>query len=163
MTQFYVKQDNGRYRVADASEVSKAAAAHILETEILRSGMSVLTSPEATRSFLTLQLGTIEHEVFGVLFLDNRHRVIEYRELFQGTIDGASVHPREVVKAALKANAAAVILVHNHPSGNSEPSQADIRITARLKESLDLIDIRVLDHVIVAGSKQTSLAERGLV
>jgi DNA repair protein RadC len=101
--------------------------------------------------------------VFACLFLDNRHRLIEYEELFRGTIDGASVHPREVVRRALRANAAAVIFAHNHPSGVAEPSQSDLRITQRLKDALSLVEVRVLDHVIIGDGQGTSLAERGLI
>ena len=124
---------------------------------------TVLDSPTATRDFLTLKLGDREHESFCVLFLDNRHRLIEFVELFRGTIDGASVHPREVVKEALKRNAAAVILAHPHPSGVAEPSSADELITRRLREALALVDIRVLDHLVVAGSEVVSFAQRGLL
>ncbi|WP_419606150.1 JAB domain-containing protein, partial [Thiolapillus sp.] len=102
-------------------------------------------------------------EVFACLFLDNRHRIIAFEELFQGTIDGASVYPREVVRRCLHHNAAAVIFSHNHPSGVAEPSHADEQITLRLREALALIDIRVLDHVIVGSDSSTSLAERGLL
>jgi DNA repair protein RadC len=105
----------------------------------------------------------LDHELFGCLFLDNRHRVLEFSELFRGTIDGTSVYPREVVKEALKLNAAAVILAHNHPSGVAEPSQADERITRRLKAALELVDIRLLDHLIVGDGGTTSLAARGLL
>ncbi len=107
--------------------------------------------------------GALEHEVFAVLLLDTRHRLIEYVELFRGTIDGASVHPREVVKLALARNAAAIILAHPHPSGIAEPSAADELITQRLKEALGLVDIRVLDHLIIAGGEAVSLCERGLL
>jgi DNA repair protein RadC len=107
-------------------------------------------------------LSEIEHEVFAVLFLDTRHGVIEYREMFRGTIDGSSVHVREVVKEALQANASAVIFTHNHPSGVTEPCEADKMITKRLKDALALVDIRVLDHLIV-GSEITSFAERGIL
>jgi DNA repair protein RadC len=123
----------------------------------------VLTSPDATRDYLKMRLYGSPHEIFACLFLDNRHRVICYEELFQGTIDGASVHPREVVRHVLRTNAAAVIFAHNHPSGVAEPSQADLRITQRLKEALALIDVRVLDHVIIGDGQGTSLAERGLI
>jgi len=122
-----------------------------------------LTSPEVTRDFLKSSLLPYKHEVFSCLFMDNRHRLIIYKELFTGTIDGASVYPREVVKMALKYNAAAVIFAHNHPSGVAEPSQSDIHITHRLKEALMLIDIRVLDHLIIGNQEITSLAERGLI
>ncbi len=123
----------------------------------------VLTSPEATRDYLKLRLYGSPYEIFACLFLDNRHRVICYEELFQGTIDGASVHPREVLRRVMQTNAAAVIFAHNHPSGVAEPSQADLRITQRLKETLSLIDVRVLDHVIIGDGEGTSLAERVLI
>ena len=121
-----------------------------------------LTSPQQTMQYLRSRLRDYKHEVFACLMLDNRNRVITFREMFRGTIDGASVYPREVVKQALADNAAAVILAHNHPSGISEPSQADIRITERLRKALELVDIRVLDHVII-GDEITSLSERGLL
>ena len=121
-----------------------------------------MTSPQATRSFLTTRLRDYPYEVFACLFLDNRHRVIAFEELFRGTIDGASVHPREVVRRVLQHNAAAVILAHNHPSGVAEPSRADEAITRRLQEALGLIDVRVLDHMIVA-DEIVSFAERGLL
>ncbi len=132
----------------------------------LREGLArtdVLTSPDQTRAYLQTRLSDYPYEVFACLFLDNRHRVIEYEELFQGSIDGANVHPREVVRRALLHNAAALILAHNHPSGVAEPSQADLRITQRLKDALSLIDVRVLDHVVVGAGEITSLAERGLM
>lgn len=122
-----------------------------------------ITSPEATRRYLKMRLRGYPYEVFAGLFLDNRHRVLEYQELFRGTIDGASVHPREVVRAAMNCNAAAVIFAHNHPSGVAEPSQADIRITERLRGALDYIDVRVLDHIIIGEGEGTSFAERGLL
>ena len=121
-----------------------------------------LESPDAVRRSLRLRLAAREHEVFLVLFLDTRHRLIAAEEMFRGTIDGASIHPREVVKTALQHNAAALILAHNHPSGVSDPSLADKRITQRLKEALSLIDVRVLDHFVV-GDELVSLAERGFI
>ncbi|MBB5319730.1 RadC family protein [Marinobacter oulmenensis] len=130
--------------------------------EPLRQG-DPLRSPEDTRRFLTSRLGTYPHEVFAGLFLDNRHRVIRYRELFRGTIDGAAVYPREVVRQALEENAAAVIFAHNHPSGVAEPSPADVSLTRRLKEALGLVDIRVLDHMVIGHGEVISLAERGLM
>ena len=129
----------------------------------LQSRNQVFTSPQSVKDYLSLQLADREREVFCCLFLDNQHRLIEYQELFAGTIDGCSVYPREVVKAALKMNAAAVILAHNHPSAVAEPSQADQRITERLKEALLLMDIRVLDHFVVGGNTVESFAERGLL
>ena len=122
-----------------------------------------LTSPTTTRRYLQLRIGVREREVFTVLFLNSQHGVIAVEELFQGTIDGAAVYPREVVKSALKHNAAAVILAHNHPSGVVEPSAADRRITERLQQSLGLLDIRVLDHVIVSTTGYCSFAEQGLI
>ena len=121
-----------------------------------------LTDPDAVRHYLTSKLRDYRFEVFACLFLDNRHRVIQYEELFRGTIDGASVHPREVVRRALYHNAAAIIFAHNHPSGVAEPSQADERITQKLKEALQLIDVRVLDHFVI-GDHIVSFAERGLL
>jgi DNA repair protein RadC len=122
-----------------------------------------LLSPEHTAHFLQARLRDYPYEVFAVLFLDNRHRVLAFEELFRGTIDGASVHPREVVRRALQLNAAAVILSHNHPSGVAEPSQSDQRITTRLREALGLVDIRVLDHLVIGDGNCCSLAQLGLL
>jgi len=138
-----------------------AGARHALAIRV-RKG-TVMASPNAARDYLTMRLAPRDHEVFTILFLDSRHRLIDCLEMFRGTIDGASVHPREVVKEVLARTAAAVILSHNHPSGVAEPSQADELITQRLREALALIDVRVLDHLIVAGGDVTSLAERGLI
>jgi DNA repair protein RadC len=124
---------------------------------------AALVNSRATREFVHMRLRDLKYEVFCCLFLDNRHRVTAFEELFKGTIDGATVHPREVVKRALARNAAAVILVHNHPSGVAEPSQADELITRRLKEALALVDIRVLDHLVVGDGVCESFAERGLL
>ena len=123
----------------------------------------VLANPRAVSDYLRLHYAGQEREVFGCLFLDNRHRLIALEEMFLGTVDGASVHPREVVKRALQMNAAAVILAHNHPRGVAEPSQADELITARIRDALSLVDIRLLDHLVVGGTTVTSLAERGLI
>lgn len=123
----------------------------------------VVASPDDSRKYLILRLSELEYEVFSCLFLDTRHRVISFEEMFRGTVDGASVHPREVVKAALKHNATAVIFAHNHPSGDPEPSKADISLTRRLVEALALVDVRVLDHVVVGGVETISFAERGLI
>ena len=131
-------------------------------TDPLKAGPS-LSSPRATRDFLVAKLRDLEHEVFCCLYLDKRHRLIHFEELFRGTIDGASVHPREIVKLALQRNAAAIIIAHNHPSGIAEPSQADELITQRVKEALALVDIRLLDHIIVGDGVSVSLAERGLL
>jgi DNA repair protein RadC len=149
---------NGTLREATGDEVLGVAREYI--SKRIRRG-TTLGSPRATRDYLTLRLGMREHEVFCVIHLDNRHRMIDCQELFRGTVDGASVHPREVVKEALQRNSAACILVHNHPSGVAEPSKADEIITQRVKEALALVDIRVLDHLIVAGGVVVSMAERG--
>jgi DNA repair protein RadC len=130
--------------------------------EALQRG-DALTSPEITRFYLSAQLRGYSYEVFACLFLDNQHRVIQLDELFRGTIDGASVYPREVAKQALRHNAAAVIFAHNHPSGISEPSQADKHITEKLKQALALFDIRVLDHFIIGDGQPYSFAEHGLL
>lgn len=121
-----------------------------------------LTDPAATRRYLIARLRDRFQEVFACLYLDTRHRVIAFEELFHGTLDGASVHPREVVRQALRHNAAALIFAHNHPSGVAEPSDADRRLTQRLKEALGLVDIRVLDHFVVGDGEAVSFAERGL-
>jgi DNA repair protein RadC len=148
------------FRTRYADDIIQVAIG-ICEERALRS--DYLTSPEATRNLLTLTMSDLESERFDVLWLDSRHGILVHDTLFHGTIDGASVYPREVVKAGLKANAAACILVHNHPSGLPEPSQADTRITERLKAALALVDIRVLDHLVVAGGNTVSMAERGLM
>jgi DNA repair protein RadC len=123
----------------------------------------VLTTPEQTCNYLQLRLDNKPREIFACLFLDNRHQVIAYEELFSGTIDGASIHPREVLRRVIHHNAAAVIFAHNHPSGIAEPSQADKSITLRLKQALQLIDVRTLDHIVVGVNQATSMAQRGLL
>lgn len=133
-----------------------------LESQLRKPG-EALTSPETTRTYLRTRLLNRRYEHFAAIFLDTRHRVIAYRELFHGTIDAAHVHPRVIVKQALDDHAAAAIIAHNHPSGVAEPSQADLAITRRLRDALGLIDIRLLDHFIVGDAEVVSLAERGLV
>lgn len=130
--------------------------------ELMQHG-PVLNNPSCTRDYLSARLRDLNHEVFCAIYLDNRNRVLACEELFRGTIDGATVHPREVVKAAIAKNAAALILAHNHPSGIAEPSQADEVLTRRLKDALALVDIKVLDHLIVGDGHCTSFAERGLL
>ncbi|VUT00417.1 RadC family protein [Klebsiella spallanzanii] len=134
-------------------------ARRLLSTAVCRGRM--LTSPDEVRDFLLFTLALREQEVFGVLLLDNRNRVLLWRELFYGTLNQTAVYPREVVKLALQHNAAAVILVHNHPSGHPDASEADIALTRRLKQALALIDVRIPDHFIVAGDHTVSMAERG--
>jgi len=150
----------GNAKYAQLQAVLEMARRHTFE-ELDRG--DVLTSPEATRAYLSSQLRNYPYEVFACLFLDNQHHILEFEELFRGTIDGASVYPREVVKKALDHNAAAVIFAHNHPSGISEPSQADKQITDKLKQALGLLDIRVLDHFIIGDGRPYSFAEHGLL
>ena len=130
--------------------------------EHLQDGAS-LSSPQMVKDYLTLSLGTLEYEVFLVLFLDARNRLLAAEEMFRGTLTQTSVYPREIAKRALTYNAAAAILAHNHPSGNPEPSQADRLLTRTLKETLALVDVQVLDHIIVAGRQTRSFAEHGLM
>ena len=137
-------------------EMAKRHLGEVLKRE------DAINSPAATRGYLQSLMRDYEHEVFGCLMLDNKHRVITFRELFRGSISSASVYPREVVKQALADNAAAVILAHNHPSGVAEPSQSDIHITQRLVKALELVDIRVLDHLII-GDDIVCFSERGLI
>ncbi len=144
------------------------------QTEIIEQAIALLeqsfrtqelafTSPDAVMEFCRLSISHFEHEVFSVLFLDSQHKLIEFKTMFRGTIDSASVYPREVAKEALQLNAAAVIFTHNHPSGLCEPSQSDLRLTTRLIDALNLFDIRVLDHIIVSKINSISFAERGLL
>jgi DNA repair protein RadC len=155
-----VRDVAGDYRPADAGEVLQAAQ-RLLGLQL--QGRLVLSSPQVVRDFLRVKLGALEHEVFAVLMLDAQNRLIEYVELFRGTVSQASVYPREVVKEALARNSAALMLVHNHPSGVAEPSRAYEHLTQTLKAALTLVDVRVLDHLIVAGSDVLSFAERGLL
>ena len=159
-TRFCATRGLGNAKYAQLQAVLELARRHLAEN-LMRS--DALKNPAETRRYLTARLRDYPYEVFACLFLDTRHRVISYEELFRGTIDGASVHPREVVRRALQHNAAAVILAHNHPSGVAEPSDADRRITTRLKDALALIDIRVLDHVVIGDRLAISFAERGLI
>ena len=132
-----------------------------LEAQLERG--ATLSDPQAAGRYFAQRLRGRPHEVFAALFLDNRHRALGFEELFRGTIDGAEVHPREVVRRALAHNAAAVIVGHNHPSGNREPSAADRAVTARLKQALALVDLRLLDHFVIADGPPVSLAARGWV
>jgi DNA repair protein RadC len=144
----------------DRNQVMEAAAKYLF-TDLQRG--EPLESPEQTEKFLFAKLSTEPMEVFCVLFLDTRHRIICFEKLFTGTIDGATVYPRVVAKRALDHGAAAVILAHNHPSGVSEPSQADQAITRRLKDAMTLLDIRLLDHFVIGGGKPVSMAQRGMI
>lgn len=159
-TGLMVRSPHGRYRPATRDEI---IIAHAQATADQLPAGDCLESPAATRGYLIGAYRHLNYELFGMLLLDNRHRIIDRVELFRGTIDGVSVHPREVVKEALGRGAAAVILFHNHPSGVADPSQADELITIRLRDALALVDVRVLDHLIVGGDRCTSLAERGVL
>ena len=157
---FCAAEGLGLVRYAELQAAAELSRRQLSQS--LRAG-PLLASPKATRDYLSARLRDLEHEVFCCLYLDKRHRLIQFEELFRGTIDGASVHPREIVKLALQRNAAAVIVAHNHPSGVAEPSHADELITQRVKEALGLVDIRLLDHIIVGDGASVSLAERGLL
>lgn len=154
----YVRGQRCRYSPATSQQIMEAARG-VVDGQMPR-GTS-FKDPRTARDYFRDKLAGLEREVFGAAFLDTKHRLIEWAELFQGTIDGAEVHPREVVRKALSCNAAAVIVGHNHPSGDVDPSIADRAVTVRLKQALALVDIRLLDHVIVGGSISLSLAERG--
>lgn len=160
IAELLVRDATGSYRPATGDEVLKAAN-HVISRRIRRG--SALTSPDAVRDYLRTKLASLEHEVFVTLLLDSQHRLIHYLELFRGTLAQTSVYPREVVKVALAHNAAAMILAHNHPSGVAEPSRADELLTQALKQALTLVDVRVLDHFVVAGADIVSFAERGLL
>ena len=146
-----------RARIAAALELARRSLAEQLRA------MPSLGSPRDSGEYLSARLRHLPYEVFGCLYLDNRHRVLAFEELFRGTVDGASVHPREVVRACLKHNACAVIFAHNHPSGVAEPSAADRAITRELREALQLVGVRVLDHLVIGHGTPVSMAERGLL
>ena len=160
---YFVADNNGKYKATRALTEKQifSAAKTILKKRFIK-GQS-FTSPQMTKTYLMYQYANLEYEVFICIFLDNQHRIIKEVEMFRGTIDGASVYPREVVKKALELNAAAVIFSHNHPSGICEPSPADKTITQKLKQALDLVDIRVLDHIIIGGAEQYSFVEHKLI
>ena len=157
-----VREASGQYQVI-GSVLSEADILHeaeaIIERRFFRQAM--ITNSEDAIHFLQAKLACLDHEVFGALFLDNKHQVLCWEVLFTGTIDGCTIHPREVVKRALAHNAAAIIFAHPHPSGCAKASQADIRITERLKKALALVDVRVLDHIVIGGNKAYSMAEEG--
>jgi DNA repair protein RadC len=156
----FIQSATGAFEVASTEQILDTARR--LLAHRVRRGAS-LDSPQKVREYLSVKLGRLDYEVFSVILADAHHRVIEYVELFRGTIDGASVHPREVVKLVLAKGASAVLLVHNHPSQIREASHADELITKRLQSCLNLIDVRVLDHLIVAGDSVLSFAEEGLI
>jgi DNA repair protein RadC len=156
----YCRSIDGTLESASSAQILRAAQQVIAHR--MRRGAS-LSSPHKVREYLTVRLGNLDHEIFALILLDKRHRVIEYVELFRGTIDGASVHPREVVKLVLEKGAAACVLVHNHPSGVKDQSTADELITKHLRDALALIDVRVVDHLIVGSGSVLSFAEAGLL
>ena len=163
MPQLIAGEEPGTYHLnGDVTDAQLLHLAKMIARRKLRKG-NKLTDPDKVHRCLQTLLLDYPYEVFGTLLLDNRHKLIAFDELFQGTIDGAAVYPREVIKHAITHNAAAVILVHNHPSGDPEPSEADKRLTRRLKEALGLVDIRVLDHVVVGYEGYVSFAKRGIL
>ncbi|MDP2261802.1 MAG: DNA repair protein RadC [Hydrogenophaga sp.] len=155
-----VREAGGEYRPADADEVLQAAQ-RLLAGRVR--GTDVMDSPAVVKDFLRARLGTLPHEVFAVVHLDSQHRVLDYVEMFRGTVSQTSVYPREVVRDALVRNSCALLLVHNHPSGVATPSRADECLTQTIKAAAALVDVRVLDHFIVAGDTIRSMAELGLV
>lgn len=158
--QLLVENSQGQYFPATMDQVFEAAR-DAMQRKFHRG--TPFTSPSLVRDYLWVQMASYEHEVFVALYLDNQHRLIACVELFRGTIDQAAVYPREVVKEALRHNASAVIFSHNHPSGDLDPSEADKKLTHRLVETMRAVEIRVLDHILVAGSETVSFAERGLM
>jgi DNA repair protein RadC len=156
----FVQEANGRYKPASLASII-AVAREGLDASFVRK--AVFCNPGVVKDYLSLKLGQLEHEVFVALFLDSQNRLIECREMFRGSIAQTSVYPREIVKAALALNAAAVIFAHNHPSGVPEPSRADEALTQSLKATLATLEIRTLDHLVVGGGSVVSFAERGLL
>ena len=158
MTELFVKRGR-RYVAAKPSQIAEAHLQYAAANA--RNHLPAIQSPGDSRQYLKEALAGQQSETFCCLFLDNRHRVISFRVMFRGTIDAAAVYPREIVRAALEENAAAVIVAHNHPSGIAEPSESDKLITRRVRDALELVDIRLLDHFIVGEGKPVSLASRG--
>ncbi len=157
---FYIKDSSAIYRAASADEVLNGARS-VLRRRYRRGRL--IQKPKSAGPYLIGEIGHLDYECFAVLWLDANNRVIKFEPIFHGTIDGASVYPREVVRLALQHNAAGCILAHNHPSGETRPSTADEAITARLKTALALVDVKILDHLIVAADAYVSLAELGKV
>lgn len=173
-SQTYTAQAKARRAPRAKAAAAPAAAIAYTDDEILDMARAILekrmrkpgrqfSSPTIARDYFCHRIGSSDREVFSVLFLDTKHRMIACEDLFFGTIDGAEVHPREVVKRALNHNAAAVIVSHNHPSGNLDPSPADITVTRRLREALSLVNVRLLDHIIVGGGRSNALSSTGHV
>ena len=158
-TDFVRHSQTGQVPVMDSEIVS--AALGILAKRIAKG--SIIKNMEDAKKYLAVRFADLQHEVFAIVYLTNRHAVIACDEIFRGTIDGASVYPREVVKSALQYNAAALIIAHPHPSGICEPSQADELITTRIREACALLDIRLIDHIVISGDRAVSFAERGML
>jgi DNA repair protein RadC len=150
----------GAARFAQLQTVTELARRTLAESMAVR---DVAANPAVVSQYLRLRIGSLPHEVFHVMYLNSRHHILACEDLFRGTLAQTQVYPRDIVKRALAANAAAVIVAHNHPSGNPEPSPDDVRITDRIKAALALVDIRLLDHLVITDTSATSLAERGLV
>lgn len=157
------RDSKGRYKLTGKTTEQDvlAAAEGILKAKLERQGS--IGNPRDATDFLRMRLGALLHEEFHIMWSDNRHRILDCQKLFIGTIDGASVHPREVVRAALTINASAAILAHNHPSGVAEPSTADRAITQELRDALSLVGVRILDHIVVGAGDCVSMAGRGLM
>lgn len=156
----YVLDDDGQFKPALDEDIIEAALT-ILDERLMRKGL--VDGPDVAEQFLSLRLGGLEHEVFAGLFMDAQSRIIDYVELSHGSITETRVYPREVIKTALKLNAAAVIFAHNHPSGNPNPSDADVALTKLLVGAMDMIAVRVLDHIVIGGGAAVSFAEKGLL
>lgn len=159
-SKLFVYDEQGTYRPANTEEVLQAARRALGAK--LRRGVT-LSSPRAVADYLKVTIGALDHEVFSVIFLDAQNRLLANRQMFRGTVTQTSVYPREIVKEALALNAAAAIIAHNHPSGSTDPSRADEQLTRTLKSTLELVDVRLLDHLIVTGTEALSFAERGLL
>lgn len=157
----FVQDAQGQY-VAAADNFVVASALRIVDSQIPRAE-NVFSTPAAVKDYLCLRLGGLPYEVFAILFLNSQNGMLAFEEMFRGTLSQTSVYPREIVKRALQLNAAAVVCVHNHPSGSVQPSRADENLTQTLKATLALVDVRVLDHIIVGGSRSLSMAEQGLL
>ncbi len=158
--QLVVRDREGHYQCAGPEEILQAARA-VLDSKVR--GIDTLDQPHIVKNYLQVRIGHLEHEVFGVMHLDAQHRLLKVEEMFRGSVTQTSVYPREVVREALACNSSAVILYHNHPSGSAEPSRADEYLTGALRAALNLIDVRVLDHIVVSATDVVSFAERGLI
>ena len=157
--QLFIKDEQGQYITATTPEIIKEGRSRTRST--LKRGSEFIGGSQEAKEAIASKISSYQHEVFGCLFLDTKNCILEWKEMFQGTIDSTTVYPREVVKESLRLNAAKVILAHNHPSGNTDPSPQDIELTKKLKEILKIIDVKILDHIIV-GDNLTSFADSGI-